>query len=321
MSKKENQSFLEYNNIVAFHPGYYLKDILDDVGMSQEELAKRLDTSGKTVSLLINGKTDLTAEMAMKICMVFGTSFDLWMKLQQSFTEKKLEIEHLKSLEQQKKVADQMDYQYWVNLGETAENNDYAERVRFFQTYLKVANLEALANRNFLIPFEGDVDTGDVINANAWTQTAFNFAQQIETEPYSKRNLKSAIPQLKSLVDNGEGETLEEIRKILLTCGIAMVFLPHLTHNKVKSAVKWMGADKAVFVMEIRPKLDEEFWRVFFHGLFHVMQKRLTVLIADGDELKLSYAPKIEKLHQDADDFVRDFMLSTKFGQINVERL
>ena len=35
--------------------------------MSQDELSKRLGTSAKTVSKLINGKIDLTREMAMKL--------------------------------------------------------------------------------------------------------------------------------------------------------------------------------------------------------------------------------------------------------------
>ena len=39
----------EYNDIVAFHPGYYIADIIEDMEISQAEFATRMGTS--TVNL------------------------------------------------------------------------------------------------------------------------------------------------------------------------------------------------------------------------------------------------------------------------------
>ena len=64
----------EYKNIIAFHPGYYLTDIIEDLEMTQEEFAKRLGTSGKTISLLLNGQANLTNDLAMKISTMLGIS-------------------------------------------------------------------------------------------------------------------------------------------------------------------------------------------------------------------------------------------------------
>lgn len=79
---------IEYDNIIAFHPGYYLKDMLKAWNMTQDEFAKRLDTTGKTVSKLLNGKINLTEEMALSISMVSGTSVDLWLNLNKNYIEK-----------------------------------------------------------------------------------------------------------------------------------------------------------------------------------------------------------------------------------------
>ena len=80
---------LEHDNIIAFHPGYVIKDILEGgEGMSQDELSKRLGTSAKTVSKLINGKIDLTREMAMKLSIVFDTSVTMWLNLNQDYLKK-----------------------------------------------------------------------------------------------------------------------------------------------------------------------------------------------------------------------------------------
>jgi hypothetical protein len=35
----------EYKDIIAFHPGYYIADIIEDMGVSQAEFATRLGTN------------------------------------------------------------------------------------------------------------------------------------------------------------------------------------------------------------------------------------------------------------------------------------
>lgn len=84
---------LEYKNQIAFHPGYYLKEMLEYEGMSQTELASCLQISEQNVNDFLHGKTNLSDEMAMNLSIVFGTSVSLWLNLNQKYLEKKLEIE------------------------------------------------------------------------------------------------------------------------------------------------------------------------------------------------------------------------------------
>lgn len=44
----------EYKDIVAFHPGYYIADIIEDMEIRQAEFATRMGTTAKTLSQLIN---------------------------------------------------------------------------------------------------------------------------------------------------------------------------------------------------------------------------------------------------------------------------
>ena len=36
-------NYVEYNDMIAFHPGYYIKELVDESGLTQEDFAKRLD--------------------------------------------------------------------------------------------------------------------------------------------------------------------------------------------------------------------------------------------------------------------------------------
>lgn len=79
---------IEYEDLIVFHPGYYIEDYLVEENISYDELAKLLQVSNETVNDLVNGKILLTADMAIRISKVFGTSSSLWLNLNQKYIEK-----------------------------------------------------------------------------------------------------------------------------------------------------------------------------------------------------------------------------------------
>ena len=53
----------EYKDLMAFHPGYYIADVIEDMGISQAEFAQRLGTTAKNLSTLLNGQTSLSDDI------------------------------------------------------------------------------------------------------------------------------------------------------------------------------------------------------------------------------------------------------------------
>ena len=65
------------------HPGeILLEEFLEPMGMSQVELAEKMDVPVQRVNTLINGKRDMTAETAILLSQVLKTSSEFWMNLQ-----------------------------------------------------------------------------------------------------------------------------------------------------------------------------------------------------------------------------------------------
>ena len=93
-------NYIEYNDTIAFHPGYYIKEIIDESGLTQEDFAKRLDTTPKNISLLVRGEQKLSIDIAMKLSRMIGTSVSYWLNLQNAYdalvAEHKLEDELVK---------------------------------------------------------------------------------------------------------------------------------------------------------------------------------------------------------------------------------
>ena len=85
----------EYKDIVAFHPGYYIADIIDDMEISQNEFATRMGTTVETLSKLINGQANISNDLATKLPVMLGTSVEVWQNLQNTYDQKLLEIQQV----------------------------------------------------------------------------------------------------------------------------------------------------------------------------------------------------------------------------------
>ncbi len=64
------------------HPGEVLRDLWDDIGLTQDEFSKALGVSRQTVAQLLGGRRNISADMAHRLSRALGTSAELWMNLQ-----------------------------------------------------------------------------------------------------------------------------------------------------------------------------------------------------------------------------------------------
>lgn len=80
-------NWFEYEGGVAFHPGSYVEEIVDEGVFSRQGLADRLGVSGETLDRLIDGRQDVDADMAGRLSKALGTSVEYWLNLQGAYDE------------------------------------------------------------------------------------------------------------------------------------------------------------------------------------------------------------------------------------------
>ena len=79
------------NGLPPIHPGVFLKEILDDLGISQNAFAQAIGVSPMRVSHVIKGTRPVTAELALLFGKAFVQTPNYWMNLQTSFDLKTAE--------------------------------------------------------------------------------------------------------------------------------------------------------------------------------------------------------------------------------------
>lgn len=72
---------------VVSPPGATLRELIDEWGMSQQEVAKRLEKSPKDVSLFLAGQLRVTPDWAERLELVTRLSRGFWLRRQESYDE------------------------------------------------------------------------------------------------------------------------------------------------------------------------------------------------------------------------------------------
>jgi addiction module HigA family antidote len=69
----------------AIHPGEFLSEIIDELGISQAAFADACGVSPMRISHVVNGQRPVTAELALRFGRVLRQSPDYWLNLQRAY--------------------------------------------------------------------------------------------------------------------------------------------------------------------------------------------------------------------------------------------
>ncbi len=68
------------------HPGEILRhEFLDEIGMSQNQLAHAIGVPPNRIHLIVSGSRDITADTDLRLCKFFGLSEGYFLRLQNAF--------------------------------------------------------------------------------------------------------------------------------------------------------------------------------------------------------------------------------------------
>ncbi len=272
-------NYVEYNDKVAFHPGFYLKEIVDESGLTQEDFAKRLGTTPKNLSVLIKGDQSLSIDIAIKLSRMLGTTINYWLNLQQAYDEKLAEIQSDEELVRERQIFELIDYKYFrdnFSLPDLPRQVD--EQIKNVREFLAVSSLMVLEEDSLAVNFRSyseKLSKSNIVNANAMVQIAVNQTLKREIPKYNKRKFEKAVTFALTQTRNHDS-FFPAIQKAFGEAGVALVALPNLKNSGVNGASKRVDGRVMLMVNDRRHYADT-FWFTLFHEIGHILNGDLGI--------------------------------------------
>lgn len=266
-------NYIEHNDKIAFHPGYYIKEIVDESGLTQEDFAKRLDTTPKNLSLLIRGEQSLSIDIAMKLSRMIGTSAIYWLNLQNAYDALIADFQSEEELVAERKVFEYFDYKYFRdNFGLPDFPRKKDEQIQALREFLNVATLTVFTKRDMAVSFRSSTEElpeSSVVKANAMVQIATNKALEVDAPRFKKKKFESMVEYALSLTTK-HTEFYPVIKKKFMEAGVIFVILPNIPGSQINGATKRIGDNIMLMVNDRRLNADC-FWFTLFHEIGHII--------------------------------------------------
>ncbi len=293
-------NYVEYGDKIAFHPGYFIKELVEESGLTQDDFSKRMDTTAKTLSKLINGEQGLSRDIALKLARMQGTTVEYWLNLQKLFDAKIAEFESEAELERERVVFKQVDYNYFrdhFKLKDLPRKIDL--QIKAVREFLNISTLSVLENRDLAVSYRGHSDEpsrSSIINSNVMVQIAINKTLITEAPKYNKVKFEKAVDYALSLTCN-HSTFVEQIQDSFLNAGVVLVILPNLKSSGINGATKKVG-EKMMLMVNDRRTYYDTFWFTLLHECGHLI---------NGD-YGLTFENEIKK-EDEADKYARDMLI------------
>ena len=301
-------NYLEYNDKIAFHPGYYLKELVDESGLTQEDFAKRLGTTPKNLSILIRGEQSLSIDVATKLSRMLGTTIAYWLNLQQAYDEKLAEIQSEEELKREREVFKLIDYKYFrdhFRLPDLPRRVD--EQIKCIRKFLSISSLTVLEEENLAVNFRSyseNLSRSNTVNANAMVQIGINQTIKMDISKYNKKKFEKAVSFALTQTMNHTG-FFPAIKKAFGEAGVALVALPNLKNSGINGATKRVDG-KIMLMVNDRRHYADTFWFTLFHEIGHILNGDLGVSFHNEAEDEADHYAQMKLIPQEQyDEFVQ----------------
>lgn len=258
-------------------PGEILTEALEERGMSQAELARRMARPLKTISEIVNGKASVTPDTAIQLERVLGISAGFW---------NGVEVRLRESIAQQRANEELDSFASWssgfprkamIHHGLIAPGRTTRETTEDLLSFFRVsspAGWERQWSRPAASLRRGSMEP-DVHALSAWLRWGEREAAAVLASDFDRDGIVKALAEVRPLtrwamVD----EAIERLRAILSDHGVVVLVVPELPGARVSGASYWLDENKAVAQLTWRYRSDDQFWFSVFHEIGHLVKDR-----------------------------------------------
>jgi len=290
-------------------PGDTIQETLDEIGMSQAELAERMGRPKEKVNGLIKGKEPLTMKTAVLLERVLHIPVRFWMERERKYREELTRIEQQEFLESQSDWLLQFPLREMKKMGWLPDTRDRKKLVEALLKFFGVASskewekiyLSDSLSTAFKISL---AHTKSPYALSTWLRIGELKAAEKDLNPYDEKGFKQVLDEIKdSLVMDQPEDFKEQLQALCAKHGVVVVYTPCLPKAPISGAT-WRKGGNPIIQLSGRYKTNDSFWFAFYHEAAHVLKHgRKEVFLED-----LEGSPRDEQKEKEADQFAQKFL-------------
>jgi len=302
----------ELHSDLPVPPGEYLEEVLEELGMSKAELARRMGRPATKMSAVFKGDKAITPETAMQLEKVLGVPANIWLGMESEYRLALARQAEKEQIAEEVKLLTPFCYSELAKQGVVQKLTSRREKVRELQRFFGVASLLNVSSEGVL-RYQPAFRVGKagtaVVKPHAvasWLRMGEVFADAIDCEAFHADRLEDALGDIREMTLQRPKDFQSALRELLASCGVALVIVPHFSGTKAHGATFWLSDDKAVLMLTIRGRWADIFWFSLFHELGHVLlhRGRHETIIENG-----VFTDEQQAREDEADAFARDVLI------------
>lgn len=277
-----------YEPDYAVPPGATLRDTLDELGISQRDLADRTGLSTKTVNQVVQGVAPLTHDTALKLEQATGVPARMWNNLEANYREHLARIRHDERLAEQVDWVDDLPVQALRAAGiVTNTKRDRVGLLKEVFAFFGVTDREAYETvwGEPVAAFrQSPTLRSDQVAVAAWLRRGELEACSVRCAPYEDDAFRDAVDEARALMNEQPEQWWPLIVRSFSQAGVALVLVPEVKGARASGASRWLTPHKAVIQLSLRYTWEDQFWFSLFHETCHVLKhSKKAVFVSNGD--------------------------------------
>ena len=301
LERIQNQYYPDY----VSPPGETLLELIDERGMSQAELARRMGRPKKTINEIIKGKTAITPETAIQLERVLGVPAHFWNNRQMNFDQYIARMEEEKKLRNRLNWLQKFPIQAMIIRGWIPEVGDDVGQLRELLNFLGTASpdqWESLSQTKAVFRKTAAYES-DPFAVIAWLRKGENEAEDIQCKTYDARAFERIlIEKIRPLTIEPPRIFQPALESFCASAGVATAFVPQLPKAPVSGATRWLSPGKALIQLSLRYKTDDQLLFSFFHEAGHILLHGKRDLFIEDQAMN-------GKKEDEADQFAADTLI------------
>ncbi len=290
-------------------PGEVLAEELEVRGMTQRELAARLNRPPQVINEIIRGKKAITPDTAIALGKVLGGDPQFWTNLEAAYQMTLARERNKKALASEEHWLSEYPVREMIKRGWIEAGRDKASRLKALLSFFEVASIEPKVYQE-AVGFRITEAAQRKVSLGAlavWLRQGEIEAQKIDTADYDEAKFREALTTIRGMTELPPEKFHPEMTALCAEAGVAFCVVQELPKGGANGAARWLTDRKALIQMSIRNKWADIFWFSFFHEADHLLEHRTQRrLVIDG----LGADPDTTEMEKEADRFAKDFLIS-----------